>query len=155
MFLSISRKALQRAKLRRLTAPTRKAASAYSVTIQGLQCVNENSSYSRIGKPMSHVQPGAYKQCSHEPSALAMELQQWSCVKSLYTGKPRLCTAVILQQLVASVTVIAPPSLSPRSGSACANNIGFEFRGNERSMSFSESTLARGQSFPHRQACCA
>ena len=28
MFLSISRKALQRAKLRRLTTPTRKAASA-------------------------------------------------------------------------------------------------------------------------------
>ena len=32
MFLSISRKALQRAKLRRLTTPTRKAASAYNVT---------------------------------------------------------------------------------------------------------------------------
>ena len=56
MFLSISRKALQRAKLRRLTTPTRKAASAYNVTIQGLQCVNENSSYFRSGKPMSHVQ---------------------------------------------------------------------------------------------------
>ena len=50
MFLSISRKALQRAKLRRLTTPTRKAASAYNVTIQGLQCVNENSSYFRSGK---------------------------------------------------------------------------------------------------------
>ena len=56
MFLSISRKALQRAKLRRLTTPTRNAASAYNVTIQGLQCVNENSSYFRSGKPMSHVQ---------------------------------------------------------------------------------------------------
>ena len=56
MFLSISRKALQRAKLRRLTTPTRKAASAYNVTIQGLQCVNENLFYFRSGKPMSHVQ---------------------------------------------------------------------------------------------------
>ena len=49
-------KDLQRAKLRRLTTPTRKAASAYNVTVQGLHCVNEYSSYFHSGKPMSHVQ---------------------------------------------------------------------------------------------------
>ena len=40
----------------RLTTPTRKAASAYNVRMQGLECVNENSSYFGSGKPMSHVQ---------------------------------------------------------------------------------------------------